>query len=148
MNQGLIAKASTMINAPVAMVWGALTKPKIIKQYMFGTTVVTDWKVGSSIVWQGEWQGKPYEDKGKILQLENERILQYSHFSPLSGKPDLAENYHIVTIELKSSGSQTSVTLSQDHNLTETDRGHSEKNWRMMLAGLKKLLEDNRVRPT
>ena len=141
MNQGLIAKVSTIINAPVAIVWGALTKPKIIKKYMFGTNVVTNWKVGSSIVWKGEWQGKPYEDKGKILQLENERIIQYSHFSHLSGKSDIDENYHIVTIELERIGNQTRVTLSQDNNPTETDREHSEKNWQMMLDSLKKLLE-------
>lgn len=33
----LIAKASITINAPITKVWEALTKPEIIKQYMFGT---------------------------------------------------------------------------------------------------------------
>lgn len=137
----LIAKVAITINAPVAKVWEALTKPEIIKQYMFGTNVVSDWQVGSSIVWKGEWQGKSYEDKGRILKFEKERTLQYSHFSPLTGKPDVPENYHTVTIELSSDGSQTTVTLSQDNNETEEAREHSEKNWRMMLEGLKKLLE-------
>ncbi len=141
MKKDLIAKASARINAPIAVVWGSLIKPKIIKQYMFGTDVVTGWKIGSPIFWRGEWQGKPYEDKGFILKLEKERILQYSHFSPLSGDPDIKENYHIVTIELEQSGNQTKVTLSQDKNPTEADREHSEKNWQMMLDGLKKLLE-------
>ncbi|MCL5257970.1 MAG: SRPBCC domain-containing protein [Patescibacteria group bacterium] len=141
MDKNLIAKVSTIINTPIAQVWEALTKPEIIKQYMFGTNVVSDWKVGSSIVWKGEWQGKSYEDKGKILKFEEERILQYSHFSPLTGKPDVPENYHTVTIELFSDGTQTTVTLSQDNNATEEDREHSEKNWQMMLDGLKKLLE-------
>ena len=141
MNKGLIAKVSTTINTPSAKVWEALTKPEIIKQYMFGTNVVSDWQVGSSIVWKGEWQGKSYEDKGKILEFEKERILQYSHFSPLAGKPDVPENYHTVTIELSGDGGQTTVTLSQDNNATEEAREHSEKNWRMMLEGLKKLLE-------
>ncbi|GIW61908.1 MAG: hypothetical protein KatS3mg089_0760 [Patescibacteria group bacterium] len=108
---------------------------------MFGTNVVSDWQVGSSIVWKGEWQGKSYEDKGKILKFEKERKLQYTHFSPLTGKPDVPENYHTVTIELSNNGSQTTVRLSQDNNETEEARQHSEKNWRMMLEGLKKLLE-------
>lgn len=141
MKQGLIAKVSITINTPIAKVWEALTKPEIIKQYMFGTNVVSDWEVGSSIVWKGEWQGKSYEDKGKILKFEEERILQYSHFSPLMGKPDMPENYRTVTIELSSNGAQITVTLSQDNNTTEEAREHSEKNWGMMLEGLKKLLE-------
>lgn len=141
MEQGLIAKVSITINTPIAKIWEALTKPEIIKQYMFGTDVVSDWKVGSSIVWKGEWLGKAYEDKGKILKIEQERILQYSHFSPLMGKPDVPENYHTVTVELSGNGNKTTVSLSQDGNVTEEAREHSEKNWNMMLDGLRKLLE-------
>jgi hypothetical protein len=69
------------------------------------------------------------------------RLLQYSHFSPLSGEPDVPENYHIVTIDLSENGDQTQVSLSQNHNATDEARKHSEKNWSMMLDGLKKLLE-------
>jgi len=141
MNKGLIAKASITINVPIAKVWDALTNPKIIEQYMFGTNVVSDWKEGSSIIWKGEWQGKAYEDRGTILKIEQGRTLQYSHFSPLMGKPDVPENYHTVTIDLSTDGTQTTISLSQDNNSTEQDREHSEKNWQMMLDGLKKLLE-------
>jgi hypothetical protein len=31
-----------------------MTNPEIIKQYMFGTNVISDWKEGSPIVWKGE----------------------------------------------------------------------------------------------
>jgi uncharacterized protein YndB with AHSA1/START domain len=141
MNKGLIAKASISINAPVGKVWDALTNPEAIKQYMFGTNVISDWKKGGPIVWKGEWQGKKYEDRGVILKLEPERLIQYSHFSPLSGKPDLPENYHTVTVELVSDGAETAVSLSQDNNETEQAREYSEMNWKMMLDGLKKLLE-------
>lgn len=140
-NKEFIATASTTIKAPVAKVWEALVRPDMIKQYMFGTNVVTDWQEGSPIVWQGEWQGKRYEDKGVILTIEPQHVLQYSHFSPLSGQPDLPENYHIVTIELSGQGKQTRVRLSQDNNPSDAARQHSEKNWQMMLDGLKKFLE-------
>ena len=53
-----IATATTTINAPASKVWDALTKPEQIKQYMFGTEVTTDWKVGSPITYKGEWKGK------------------------------------------------------------------------------------------
>jgi uncharacterized protein YndB with AHSA1/START domain len=141
MNTGLVAQASTTIAAPRARVWKALVTPDTIKQYMFGATVISDWREGSPIVWKGEWQGKPFEDKGVILQLEPERVLQYSHFSPLSGLPDAPDSYHTVTIELSDAAPGTRVTLSQDNNATEQARQHSEKNWQAMLEGLKKLAE-------
>ena len=141
MDRNLVARASISINAPGEKVWNALVDPKAIKQYMFGTNVVSDWHEGSSIVWKGEWQGKSYEDKGVILQLKPGRTIQYSHFSPLSGLPDKPENYHTVTIEISTKGNQTLVSLAQDNNATEETRAHSEENWEMMLAALKKFLE-------
>ncbi len=141
MDKNLIARASTTIDAPNAKVWDALVNPASIKQYMFGTDVVSDWRQGSPIVWKGEWQGRPYEDKGVILRLEPGRTLQYSHYSPLSGVPDEPNNYHTVTVNLASEGNQTRVTLAQDNNATDEEREHSERNWQMMLAGLKQFVE-------
>ncbi|MGH7520069.1 MAG: SRPBCC family protein [Gemmatimonadales bacterium] len=142
--QDLIAKSSVHIDAPPAKVWAALVTPAAIKQYMFGADVRSDWKVGSPITWSGEWQGKPYQDTGVIKQIQRERVLQYTHFSPLSGQPDRPENYHTVTIELSDGNAQTRVVLTQDNNLTEEARTHSEKNWNMMLGGLKKFVEGNK----
>jgi uncharacterized protein YndB with AHSA1/START domain len=141
MEKRLIARASVTINAPSEKVWDALVNPEAIKQYMFGTNVVAEWREGSPIIWQGEWQGKPYEDKGVILQFKPGRKTQYSHFSPLSGLPDKPESYHTVTIELSGEGYQTRVSLAQDNNPTEQARDHSEKNWGIMLTALKKFLE-------
>ncbi|QHT70639.1 SRPBCC domain-containing protein [Rhodocytophaga rosea] len=109
---------------------------------MLGTTVISDWKKGSQIVWKGEWKGKQYEDKGVLLQINPQTRLQYSHFSPLTGQPDIPENYHTVTIELTDRDSQTLISLSQDKNATQQAKEESEKNWTMMLTGLKKLLEE------
>jgi uncharacterized protein YndB with AHSA1/START domain len=122
-------------------VWDAFINPRTIKQYMFGTDVISDWKPGSPIVWKGEWQGRSYEDKGMIHQLQPERLLQYTHFSPVSGDPDTPESYHTVTIELTQAPQRTHVSLAQDNNHTEQSREHSERNWRMMLTTLKTLLE-------
>ena len=136
-----VARAVTTIHASISNVWNAVVDPALIKQYMFGASVSSDWKEGSPIVWKGEWQGKPYEDKGVILRIEPTHVLQYSHFSPLSGQPETPENYHTVTLELCEEPSGTRVSLSQDNNATEQAREHSEKNWNTMLAGLKKVVE-------
>jgi uncharacterized protein YndB with AHSA1/START domain len=137
----LIARASIVVDAPAEKVWHALVTPSVIKQYMFGTEVTSDWKEGSPISWKGEWQGRPYEDKGVIRQVQPRRALQYTHFSPGAGLPDRPENYHTVTIQLSAEGNGTRVSLTQDNNLSEEARSHSEKNWGMMLEGLKTLVE-------
>jgi uncharacterized protein YndB with AHSA1/START domain len=141
MDKNLIARASVTIDAPSERVWDALVNAEAIKQYMFGTNVVSDWREGSPIIWQGEWQGRAYEDKGVILQLKPGQTLQYSHFSPLSGLPDKPESYHNVTIELSNEGGQTRVSLAQDNNPSEQAREHSEKNWQDMLSALKLYME-------
>jgi uncharacterized protein YndB with AHSA1/START domain len=137
----LIARCSIIVAAPPSKVWQALVTPSAIKQYMFGTNVSSDWKEGSPIVWKGEWQGKQYEDKGVIRQFTPEQALQYTHFSPMTGLPDKPENYHTVSIQLTPEGNGTRVSLTQDNNSTEQERAHSEKNWGMMLEGLKKFVE-------
>jgi uncharacterized protein YndB with AHSA1/START domain len=141
MNKNLLAEAAITVNATIDKVWDALVNPAAIKQYMFGADVSSDWKPGSRIVWKGEWQGKSFEDKGEVLEIKPRQKLRYSHFSPLSGQPDKPENYHTVTIDLSQAGSQTKVLLSQDNNATEAAREHSQKNWQMMLDGLKKYVE-------
>ena len=83
------ATASARIFAPAEVVWDALLNPDAIRQFMFGTHVISDFHEGHPIKWQGEWQGRRYEDKGTILQLKPLRLLRYTHFSPLEGKPDV-----------------------------------------------------------
>jgi len=142
MNQKFVAKAEITVNASKAQIWEALTNPEIIKQYFFGSEVVSDWKVGSSIIWKGIWKEKPYEDKGTILKVEPEKLLQYTHFSSLSGVSDVPENYHTLTYELLSDKEDsTHVILSQDNNASKDEMKHSQQMWETMLDGLKKVLE-------
>jgi len=136
-----LAQATITINAPASKVWEALTKPELIKQYLFGTEVTTDWRVGSPITYKGEWQGKAYEDKGKILQVEPGKLLVSTFWSSLSGVPDVPENYKTVRYELSPAGGGTKLMITQDNNTTQEEATHSEQNWNMVLDGLKKLLE-------
>jgi uncharacterized protein YndB with AHSA1/START domain len=141
MHAGFPARAAVTIDAPPDTVWRALTDPGAIARYMFGATVVTDWREGSPIAWQGEYQGRRYEDKGRVLRALPARLLEYTHFSPLAGLPDEPENYHHVTVELTAEGGGTRVTLVQDNNVSEEARRHSERNWATMLDGLKREAE-------
>ncbi|MEO6135480.1 MAG: SRPBCC family protein [Ginsengibacter sp.] len=144
MEKNLMAEASVKINASISNVWNGLTDPQILKKYMMGATVESDWKKGSPITWKGEIKGKKYEDKGVILEVQPKKKLQYSHFSPTSGEKDTIENYHTVTVRLSEDNEETTVSLSQDKNKTEKAKEESEKNWKMMLEGLKKVLEEEK----
>jgi uncharacterized protein YndB with AHSA1/START domain len=141
MNDKFTARATTLIHAPASKVWQALVDPELIKQYLFGTDVISDWKVGSPIIYKGEWQGKAFEDKGQILKIEPEKLLMSTHWSPMSGVPDTPENYHTVTYTLSGKGDGTVVTITQDNNASQEEQEHSEQNWRTALEGMKKLLE-------
>jgi uncharacterized protein YndB with AHSA1/START domain len=140
MHEDHTARVSTTIDAPADAVWQALVTPATIEKYMFGAKVQSDFRAGSPITWKGEWKGKPYEDKGVIRRIEPGRLLEYDHYSPLSG-PDKPENHHCVRIELGEQGDRTTVSLSQDNNAGEEALAESEKNWRAMLEGLKKVVE-------
>jgi uncharacterized protein YndB with AHSA1/START domain len=142
MPRELTATASTTVHAGAAAVWDALVNPELIRRWMAGAEVESEWKPGSRIVWRGEWQGKRFEDHGTVVRAEPCRLLQFTHFSPLSGAPDVPENHHTVTIELQGEGERTLLSLSQDNNPTESAREHSERNWSGMLAALKQAVED------
>ena len=135
------SKTSTTINAPASKVWDALTRPDLIKQYLFGTEVTTDWQVGSPITYKGIWNGKAYEDKGRVLQIETENLLVSTFWSSLSGLPDVPANYKTVRYELTPSGSGTRLTIIQDNNDSQEEAIHTEQNWKMVLGGIKKLLD-------
>jgi len=133
--------SSITINASTARVWEALTTPDLIKQWFFGVDTETDWEVGSAIIHRGEYQGKPYEDKGKIIRLEPQRLLEHSHWSPLSGKTDSPENYQQVTWQLSDRDDGTELTITE-HNLpSEQAKEVSDESWKTVLTNLKEVLE-------
>jgi uncharacterized protein YndB with AHSA1/START domain len=141
MTNKLVAKSSTVINAPVSKVWKALIDPAQIKEYLFGTNAISDWKKGSPITYEGEWQGKTYKDKGTIIDIVPEKLLHTTYWSSIGGKEDKPENYNNVIYELQPSGESTIVTISQDNISDEAGLKHMEENWGIVLDNMKKLLE-------
>jgi uncharacterized protein YndB with AHSA1/START domain len=141
MTQSYIAKVEVDVNATPSDVWRALTEPELIAKYFFGSQVQTDWQPGSPIVWKGEYQGKEYEDKGEVVEVQPNRLLRVTHFSPMAGLPDEPENYHTLTYELVERDDGTHVTLSQDNNGSENEAQRNSANWETVLKGLRKTVE-------
>ena len=141
MTETYVATSTITIDVPRRRVWSVLTDSVAIKEFMFGTDVVTNWIVGSPILWRGVWEGKNYEDKGMILELESERRLVNTHFSPLSGQDDVPENYHTLTWTLEGEADTTELTLSQDNNATAEQAEYSKGMWDSLVKGVKAIAE-------
>lgn len=141
MNKELIVEKQVMIKAGPDKVWEALTNGEMIKQYFFGTEAISDWKVGSPLIFQGEWEGQIYRDKGNILVADPGTKLQYSYWSGFSGLEDIPENYSLVTYQLEGTKEGTSLSISQQGFPSEENREHGDSSWIMVLDNLKKLLE-------
>ena len=91
---------------------------------------------------QREWKGKQYEDKGKVLEVEPGKRLVSTFWSALAGLPDKPEHYKKVGYELAPAGEKTKLTITQDNNATQEEASEAEKNWNMVLEGIKKLVEN------
>ena len=88
------------------------------------------------------WEGKPFEDKGQVVEVKPEKSLVVTHWSPLSGVSDIPENYHTVRYEIVPANGNTRVTIRQDNNVDEQEREHSAQLWKTVLENMKKMLEE------
>ena len=142
MKNDLIAETSVTIDAEASEVWEAITNPAKVKKYLMGTNVVTDWKEGSPIAYEGEYNGKKYKDKGVIKKVEPGKLLQSTYWSSMGGKEDKPENYNLVTYKLATKDGKTVVTLSQDNIHSEKEKDHATDNWKGVLKKLKEVVEE------
>lgn len=142
MKKNFVCETSITIDADTSQVWKAITTPRLIKKYLFGTNARSEWKEGSVITYEGEYEGKAYKDKGVIKKLEPEKIFQSTYWSSMGGKDDKPENYNLVTYKLTPKNGKTVVTLSQDNIQSEKEKEHMLENWKMTLKSLKKVVEE------
>jgi uncharacterized protein YndB with AHSA1/START domain len=140
---GKIVNKTVTVNAPTSKVWDALTNPELMKKWMSETEIDirTDWKVGAPLVIRGNLHGINFENKGSVLQVEREKILQYSHLSSLSRLPDEPASYSVIEFRLAPLKNQTSLTLTVSNFPTETIYKHLAYYWMVTLEILKKMIE-------
>ena len=101
MSDKLKVENSIAIHASKEVVWDALVNPAQTKKYMFGCETISDWNVGSSLLWQGHYEGKDMVFvKGYILDIHPNQLLKYSVIDPNSKWEDIPENYLKVTYTL------------------------------------------------
>ena len=143
-------KNTITINATAAKVWDALVNPEQTKKYMFGCETISDWKKGSPLLWEGEWEGKKMVFvKGNIIDIQPDKRLVYTVIDPNNTSiPDLPENYLTVSYDLTSENGQTVLTVIQgDYNtVADGEKRYLEsynngEGWNPILVEIKKILE-------
>jgi len=92
MDKNLIASSNINIQSTPEKVWDVLTNTVEIKKYLFGSEVITDWKIGSPIVFQGEYDGQKYKDKGNVIENKKNELLKYDYWNGFSGLEDKPDN--------------------------------------------------------
>ena len=134
---------TVQINAPISMVWAALTQPELMKKWMSedDIDILTNWQVGSPFIIRGNLHGIKFENKGLVLQFEPERVLSYSHLSSISRLRDQPENYTVLDFQVASMETQTSLTLTASNFPTESIYKHMAFYWNVTLEIFKRLLE-------
>jgi uncharacterized protein YndB with AHSA1/START domain len=141
MKTDISTSSSVAIDVPADEVWRALTTPELIKRWFFGVDTETDWKQGSPIVHTGEWQGKPYVDKGEIVRIEPPHLLVHTHWSDLSGEPDSPEHYQEVIWEVAERNGGSELTITERNLPSDEAKEASDQAWSMVLQNLKGMLE-------
>jgi len=92
------------------------------------------------IIFQGEWEGKSYQDNGVVQEYIPYQKLAYSYLSNWSGLPDVRENYLLISYEVKKVTEGTVLTITQGNYDAEKAK-HSEENWAQIVDAMKKLIE-------
>jgi uncharacterized protein YndB with AHSA1/START domain len=142
MNHNLQVSESVVISANLERVWNVLTNPEIIKEYLFGTETVTDWKIGSEIAFQGEYSGQKYRDHGVIKEHILHKRLSYSYWSGFSGLEDKPENYGMVIYDLEPvDETHTKFTWTQKGYPDEERQKHSQGGMTAFLEQIKGIAE-------
>ena len=142
MNHQLKVSKAVIINAPLAKVWDGLTNPESIKEYLFGTETITDWKEGSPIVFQGEYQGQSYKDKGIVQKNILNQELSYLYWTAFSGLEDTPDNYSLITYSLKDMGNSiTELIWAQEGFANEDGYNHSVNGMDAFLESVKAIIE-------
>ncbi len=140
--KNLTTKRSIVINAKAEIIWDVLINPDKIKQYLFGSEAITDWKVGSPVIFQRNSGGKIYRDKGEILDIVPNKFLKFSYWSSQEGYNDIPENYSFITYTIETEKDNTiKLTYLREKIPIEFEQKNQERYLPGMLEKIKRLAE-------
>jgi uncharacterized protein YndB with AHSA1/START domain len=138
----LISSQAIIIHASPEKVWETLTNPALISQYLFGAQTLTNWKVGSDILFKINFEGQEFTDKGIVVENLPYTTLKYRYWSGFCGLEDSPENYAIVSYTLeKLEHHQSKLQWTQIGFADEQSRTNSENALLPILEQIKLISE-------
>ena len=142
MTEELKVTKEAHFQSDIDTVWQHLTDADITPKYMYGCSLVSDWEVGSDLLWKIE---DKVQVKGEILKIEHLKELVYTVFDPNMGLPDVPENYLKVSYLLEEYNGGTKLTITQGDFSTvdEAEKRYNDaaQGWDYALDGLGKILK-------
>ena len=142
----LYIKNDIWIEASIDEVWDALVNPEKTKQYMYTCEVISDWKIGSEVLWKGSQDGVIYV-KGKLVALDAPNVFSFTTIDPNGEYPDIPENYLTVKYLLEEEDGLVHLTVTQgDYNQADDGQSRYEDTvkdggWDPVLKAIKDLTE-------
>ncbi|WP_426483513.1 SRPBCC family protein [Flavobacterium sp. 2] len=133
--------STIVLNAPIEKVWNALTKPELVKQWQYGSNLVTNWEKGTEIRFRNEWEGQVFEQWGTVLEVIPNQKISYSLFFPRPGLEDKPENYFIMNYVLSEENQKVKLEIIQEDNRPGAVQEESQGEENPILQGLKALIE-------
>jgi len=133
--------STIVLNAPAEKVWNALTQPELVKQWQYGSDLLTTWKTGSEIRFRNEWDGQVFEQWGTVLEVVLNQKIKYSLFFPRPGLEDKPENYFIMNYVLTEENQKTKLEIIQEDNRQGAVQEEPQGEENPILQGLKTIIE-------
>ena len=140
-NPGLSILKSIDINASPLKVWEVLTNPEMIRQYFTGAETITNWEIGTEIVFIHWYDEKEFRNKGVILQFLPNQVLSYTYWTAFSNTDDKPENYTTITYTLEEANGKTKLSLLQANFKNRTWYEGLQTGWDMVLDKIRAIAE-------
>lgn len=115
MKESMIITEEVQFKAPAEKVWDLLTNPAMTKKYMFGCELISDWTIGSPVLWKGKTEDgqEMVYVKGEVLEYEAGKKVVSTTFDPHAGMADVPENYVKLSYEVESRGEGSLLRIIQ-----------------------------------
>lgn len=144
----MIIKEEVFFKANPSKVWNLLINPEMTKQYMFGCEVLSDWKIGNQILWNGKTENGEEITyvKGKVVEYEQGKKVTSTMFDPNLGIPDVPRNYVNLTYEVIriENGCKLIITQGDFQNADNAEKRFEEsrQGWKMVIPIMKRILNE------
>jgi uncharacterized protein YndB with AHSA1/START domain len=133
--------STIQLNATIEKVWDALTNPVLVKQWQFGSDLITDWKEGSEIKFITEWEGQIFKQWGHVLNVKINECIVYDLFAPRPDLEDKLENYFVMKYFLTTENDKINLQIIQEDNRPNARQEDPQGEENPMLQMLKNLVE-------